>query len=301
MAKSSIQILKILAILIAHSTIWAQIPTPKPAFFGAYVDQSFTFGLSPFSVTKSLTNGHYSLELGWLEPVSSTSKGLFGSTFLNPSVAMTASPYSSSYAFSFNYRFLHWIEFATVYNRILYHKSLIGWDSVPSPSKWQASSVLERLPSDGIISGADVFVFRTRGMYECGIFAWQGLVALEQWNINADGNRFIYDFSHDMLLERRSNIYSYLSSVTLTPNAKWPFFVGVIGTWIEQTDNLRNTIGLGITSVPVKTGEISATLLGGYTTHDPLITDDDDWWERIRIALDLSWKLKFLAQNKSLN
>lgn len=289
---------QIILLFSLTSALWASnLPSPKSGFFGAYVDQNIKFNHALFEYENSMTNGEYMLEFGWLEPLVEHKKGMFKGSFLNPGSRIQTSPYSSLYAFFFNLRFLQWAEISLGYHRTLYHKSLITFSAKPELEDWKPVEIISRIPQDGQLTGSDVFTFETRLLYQNPWFFWFGNLSLEQWNVNARSTKYVYEFSQDILIPKRSDIVSYHSGLSILPTCPWPPSFYISGLYINDAPKLyKSEVGLGFSSVPILSStNFTLSALAGYITHHPQVTTNS-FYRRLTMNLELSWKVKFIAE-----
>ncbi len=288
---------RLLILLILYcciSNAWGLVNIGRE--FGGYVLQQMVF-FTPANPGTSLSNGNFNLEAGWIEPIIQNPNSTFKNTYLNPVMGFDVSPYHSNYWAVFRTKFLPWALVGAGYKRLLYHGTLIGFDSMP-PNKadWRSSSILQDIPISGELAGADIFFFQFNVHLNLGFGTLQLNEVTELWNVDAVDNNFIYQFNSDLLIQVQDNVHYFETALLLFEDSKFSPVIKNEFLYAREIDIIKNKTSLGICELPLSQKHaISMDLYWGYWTNHPHLKIDD-FLESLTITAHFIWDVKLLAK-----
>ncbi len=288
----------ILVYLLAGLPVMAETP---PLRFGPFMSNNVSAISGLGTLESVLPNAAYTLELGWLEPISADSGGIFHQTRLETNVGFYASPYQIDVSTTFRVHPLSFFGMGLTYNRLLYLGTMVAFETEPPQSEWRPGEILRQAwGNGGQFGGADIFEFE--GQLN---FAWSrlhlNLVARTQmWDINVRSREYAYETHNDFLIRTQDHIYTLLTrfQVDLEPWSKVNLVLQDRMARTRHTGHFRRRWLAGISGL--RFGKDTARqsrgleLLAGYYLDHPH-RDRVAFPASFVVIADYHWNLRFAS------
>jgi hypothetical protein len=289
----------------------------KPTVFGPFFMNQITVTGSPAGYEYVLTNGSYHFQVGWIEPLSENSRGLFGETYFETNGNLNVSPFTSDIGTTFNLKPLKYLEIGLSYNRMMFHNSMVtfsrpGSNSLPSELV-KPENILSDHKEPG---GADIFTYQANLTFDIGRTQTYLFASRALWDIDAKGKDFVFDYGDDLPIRTRDRVNFMMAqfSVDLKP---WSLFnsVSFMGIdvrdqyWITTQSKLertptdmkiaveKNLVSVGITGFrfgrnPERQRRGLDLFVGYWTNHYQI--PEGDIAKSILLTADWKWNIHFL-------
>jgi hypothetical protein len=277
------RLLIVLAIAAASLRV-ASADSVKPLLFGPFFMNQVSVIGSPVGYDYVLTNGFYHFQVGWIEPISQGTGGLFSETYFEIDGNLNVSPFTSDLGTTFNLKPLRYLELGLSYNRMMFHNSMVSFGSVdntlPDKKLYRPDAILSRRQELG---GADIFSYHANFTLDLGPAQFYLSGAHTLWDMDAKGEDFVYEYGDDLLLSIRDRVDLGMAQATfdLRPHSVFHTmsFVGLAIRdqywYAEQSKLMKNLVSGGITGI--RLGQNSRfqrrgldLSLGYWTLHDQI-------------------------------
>jgi hypothetical protein len=286
----------------------ANADSVKPLSYGPFFMNQLSSTLSPTGYEYVMDNALYHFQVGWMEPLSMGSQGLFRETYLETSGNLNISPFLSDIGTTFNLKPIRYLEVGLSYNRLLFHNTMVTFDrteSKPFPNleEWRPANIIARQKKEP--GGADVFTFQTNLTVDIGPAQLYLFGSRTLWDIDAQGNDFVYEYDTDILLRTRDRVNSVLAQLSwdLRPHSLYSrvSFSGLSLRsqywYTTQTRLEKNLVSGGITGFrfgrnPERQRRGLDLSVGYWTLHEQLPADD--WVKSLVLMGDWKWNIQFL-------
>lgn len=262
----------------------APADTVKPLLFGPFFMNQISITGSPAGYDYILTNGFYHFQVGWIEPISQGSSGLFSETYFETDGNLNVSPFTSDVGTTFNVKPLRYLELGLSYNRMLFHNSMVSFASpngvLPDKELYRPDQILT---SDKDFGGADIFTYHANLTFDIGPAQFYLSGSRTLWDIDAEGKDYVYEYGDGLLLAIRDRVDNFMGQATfdLRPHSVFRAmsFVGFAVRdqyWsTDQSGLKKNLVSGGITGI--RLGQNSRfqrrgldLSLGYWTLHDQI-------------------------------
>lgn len=278
----------------------------KPLLFGPFFMNQISVTGSPMGYDYTLTNGFYHFQVGWIEPISQGSGGLFGETYFETDGNLNVSPFTTDVGTTFNLKPLRYLELGLSYNRMIFHNSMVSFASptgaLPDKELYRPDEILSRHQELG---GADIFTYHANLTFDMGPAQFYLSGSRTLWDMDAKGKDFVYEYGDGLLLAIRDRVNNFLAQATfdLRPHSifRTMSFVGLAlrdQYWSTDLSGLKkNLVSGGITGI--RLGQNSRfqrrgldLSLGYWTLHDQIPAGDfaKSWV----IIADWQWNIHVL-------
>jgi hypothetical protein len=283
----------------------ASADTVKPLMFGPFFMNQISITGSPAGYDYILTNGFYHFQVGWIEPISQGTSGLFSETYFETDGNLNVSPFTSDVGTTFNLKPLRYLEVGLSYNRMMFHNSMVSFaspDGLPDKKLYRPDEILSRHQEVG---GADIFTYHANFTLDLGPAQLYLSGSRTLWDMDAKGKDYVYEYGDGLLLSIRDRVNYGMAQMTfdLRPHSIFHTmsFVGLAlrdQYWsTEKSDLKKNLISGGITGI--RLGQNSRfqrrgldLSLGYWTLHDQ-IPSGAFWKSWVAIA-DWQWNIHVL-------
>jgi hypothetical protein len=185
----------------------------RPERFGPFLQQGFGFRGNPAGWRDVPLTGSYSFQAGWMEPINAPSGFLFRSTYVEAQGNAEISPYQADIGTAFNLKPIRFLEAGVGYNRLLFHKSLVGFPAQGPPSQWRAMELIRADVREW--AGADVFTFQGNATVNMGRLQLHAGAQRELWDVDASEHEFLVEYQTDFLIRKRDRINSVYGQLHL--------------------------------------------------------------------------------------
>jgi hypothetical protein len=275
----------------------------KPFHYGPFVVNQVEMIASPAGYDYVLSNGFYHFEVGWVEPISDSPKGIFHGTYFETDGNVNLSPYYVNFGTTFNLKPIRYLEAGLTYNRLLYNNSMVAFQGLPERSQWAPRAIMSIDKDPG---GADVFTFQANATVDIGRAQFYIFGSRSQWDVDAAGKDFVYDYVEDFLIKPRDRVNYLMSQATLDLRpyslTRYVSYSGIAFRnqyWhAEGTDLEKNLASFGITGFRIgRNSEFQRRGLDlsvGYWTAHPQIPAEADWSTHMVILADWKWNIQVL-------
>ncbi len=296
---------------VLSATMWSPrifADSVKPLSYGPFFMNQLSTTLSPFGYDYVLNNVLYHFQVGWMEPLSAGSQGIFRGTYLEANGNFSISPFLSDLGTTFNLKPLRYFEIGLSYNRLLFHNSMVTFNrsagqNLPAPEEWRPGTIISRDFKEP--GGADVFTFQSNFTFDLGPAQLYLFGSHTLWDIDAQGHDFVYEYGTDILLRKRDRVNSVLAQLSwdLRPHSLYSHvsFTGFSLRnqywYTTQTRLEKNLVSGGITGFrfgrnPEHQRRGLDLSLGYWTLHTQL--PRKDWVKSLVLIGDWKWNIQFL-------
>jgi hypothetical protein len=275
----------------------------KPVHYGPYLLNQVDMLASPAGHDFVLSNGFYHFQIGWIEPLADGTKGIFQGTYFETDGSINLSPYYVNLGTTFNLKPMRYLETGLTYNRLLYNNSMVAFKGMPEKKDWAPAAIMSINKEPG---GADVFTFQGNITVDIGRAQFFIYGSRSQWDVDAAGRDFVYDYVDDFLIKSRDRVNYGLAQIdfdmrplSLTRYVSYTGFGLRDQYWrAEGTDLEKNLVSGGITGFRIGRNSESQRrgldLSFGYWTRHPQIPASATWAEHWVILADWKWNIQVL-------
>ncbi|MDB5050438.1 MAG: hypothetical protein JWO30_3509 [Fibrobacteres bacterium] len=262
---------------------------------------------SPVGYDYVLTNGFYHFQVGWIEPLSESNKGLFGETYFETNGNLNISPFTSDVGTTFNLKPIRYLEFGLSYNRLVFHNSMLAFarpGDTPPPEK-ELYTPDKILSADKSVGGADIFAYQANLTFDIGKTQLYFQASRTLWDVDAKGKDYVFEYEDELLIRTGDRVNYGLAqfSIDLRP---WSLFrtVSFQGFdlrdqyWnTDHTSSEKNLVSVGITGFrmgrnPEHQRRGLDFSVGYWTAHDQI--PEGDVAKSIVLLADWKWNIHFL-------
>lgn len=288
------------ALCLAMAPLAARADSVKPIRFGPYIQNSISYVGNPAGYRYVLNNGQYRLQVGWIEPFSERSGGIFKDAYFETDGDLNVTPFQSDVGTTFNLKPIRYLEFGLSYNRLMYHNSMVAF-SAPGEKMIDLDRVLpgDLLNLNREFGGADVFTFQTNFTLDMGPTQIHLMGSYALWDVDVRGKDFIYEYGIDMVIKPRDRVTTLLarwsldlSRFSLSPAWSYTGIALRNQYWItSRTDQEKNLITAGITGLRLgrnpERQRRGLDLSVGYWSEHPQLNGED---MNLAFTLLMEWK-----------
>lgn len=281
--------------------------TVKPVQFGPYLLSHVSVISTPAAYRDVLTNGQYHFQVGWIEPISELSGGIFKDAYFETDGDLNISPFQSDLGTTFKIKPIRYFEVGLSYNRLVFHHSLVTFSRIPGEKKLDVDRAkpVKVLSSSGELSGADVFTFQANLTVDMGPTQLFLMANRSLWDIDVQSGDYAYEYGNDLVIKTRDRINYFLGRFNLDlrrfSTSPAFSFTGVAirnQFWITDQELLKkNLVSGGITGFRFgRNSELQQRGLDlsvGYWTMHPQL-DGDQWLEYLHLQAEWKWNLQML-------
>lgn len=274
----------------------------KPLLFGPFFMNQLSMETSPAGYDYVLTNGFYHFQVGWIEPITQDAGGIFGETYFETNGNLNISPFTSDLGTAFNVKPIRYLELGLSYNRMLFHKSMVTFETRPDKELYRPDEVLGKHSELG---GADIFTYQANLTINIGPAQLYISDSLALWDIDAKGKYYAYEYGDGLLVSTRDRVNTVMAQATfdLRPHSIFRK-VSFVGFAIRdqywrtvKSEQSKNLVSAGITGFRV--GRNSRfqrrgldLSLGYWTRHDQI--PSGNFVKSLMILADWQWNIHVL-------
>ncbi len=303
----------VLALLIPN----VEADSIKPTIFGPFFMNQITVTASPTGYKYVMPNGNYHFQVGWIEPLSENTKGIFGETYFETNGNFNVSPFTSDVGTTFNLKPFRYLEIGLSYNRLIFHNSMVTFSRPGSTSLPKELITPENILSESKEpGGADNFTYQANLTFDIGPTQTYLFASRSLWDINAKGKDFVFEYGDDLPIRTRDRVNYLMAqfSVDLKPGSlfKSMSFMGIDVRnqyWITAQSKLeltpsdtknaveKNLLSVGITgfrfgSNPERQRRGLDLFVGYWTKHYQI--PEREIANSIQLTADWKWNIHFL-------
>jgi hypothetical protein len=289
----------------------AYIPAPgdsvKPFHYGPFVKNEINLIAAPTGYDYVLSNGFYHFQLGWIEPIADASGGgIFQGTYFETDGNVNLSPYYVNFGTTFNLKPIRYFEGGLTYNRLLFNNSMVTFSDkvMPAKSRWNPEAITSFSKEPG---GADLFTFQANVTVDIGPTQAFLYGSRTQWDVDATGQNFVYDYVDDFLIKPRDRVNYGMAQLSLDLR---PLSTGRLVSYTgfavrdqywyaEGTGIEKQLVSAGITGFrmgrnPMRQRRGLDLSLGYWLSHPqiPSTADAADSWV---LLADWNWNIQVLS------
>jgi hypothetical protein len=294
------------ALCLAFAPLIARADSVKPIQFGPYIQNSVSYVGNPASYRYVLNNALYRFQVGWIEPISERSGGIFKDAYFETDGDFNVTPFQSDIGTTFNLKPIRYLEFGLSYSRLMFHHSMVTF-AAPGEKMIDLDRVRpgDLMKLDQEFGGADVFTFQSNVTVDMGPTQVHVLGSYALWDIDVPGQDFVYEYSNDMVIKPRDRVTSILARWNLdlsrfSRSPAWSYTGIALRNqyWrTSRTDQEKNLISAGITGLRLGRNPVrqrrGLDLSVGYWSMHPQLTGDD-LSLRMTVLMEWKWNVQFL-------
>lgn len=260
--------------------------------YGGYVHSRMKMEI-PFAYEMDPVNGTYQFEAGWIEPLGSTT-GETEHPYLNPVLALDASPYNSNYFALFRVKPVPYLLVGAGYKRLLYHGTLVPFDTLPPEPDWRLTEILAMVPEHSQPAGGDIFIFQADLLLPSSFITLQASAAAELWDVDAKGKSHIYEYQNSILLAADDVLHQWDISLMLFPNSLVSPTLKDEYTGAVHSKVKKNKVSAGITGYPLNRKHgVAMDIFAGYWIQHPHV---DGGVQALTLTGNLVWNVKLITK-----
>jgi len=277
----------------------------KPDHSGPFIQNQINITGSPTGYRYVLPNGYYHFHVGWLEPFSQGKKGFFSNTYFETSGNLNVSPFTTDVGTSFNLKPFRYLEFGLSYSRMIYHNSMVTFDSGSYFSKDQflPDSIFAKFGDTP--GGADIFTYQANLTFDIGRTQLYVHGSRGQWDVNAKGQEFAYEYGSDFLIKTKDRLNTVLGQINLDIRPFNKFnslsYLGLSFRnqywWADRTPFSKNLVSAGVNGIRMGRNthmqRRGLDLFVGYWTRHHQIPEGNIA-ESFLLILDWKWNIQAL-------
>lgn len=206
-----------LAVLLAgYPSGTARADSVKPEHSGPFFQNQLSFAGSPTGYKYVLPNGFYHFHVGWLEPFSDAPDKFFGKTYFETNGNLNVSPFTTDLGTTFNLKPFRYLEFGLSYNRMVFHNSMVAFgagNEYVSKDQFRPDSIFSK--AGEVPGGADIFSYQANLTFDIWRAQLYLHVSRAQWDIDAKGKQFVYEYGSEFLISTHDRINTVLGQINL--------------------------------------------------------------------------------------